>query len=219
MKLVCVAISLVFLLSSCASTSVEYRKRERGSLISEEVIGPEVKKKSISLSVIGTQVKIVEQLSVREGYKKTYSVVEKVKYEDLVDASMLEPLTWPLIPVCGLITFVTLTLLTPDCFFNFKFRSYRTERSVLPGEVDQDRNIRTRKIVRPVAGQEVVIERRGQALATLTSNDQGVADFDVAQLVREANIHPKHLVHDEGIKLWAVAKGLSISELFRIQNS
>lgn len=219
MRVISGALAIVLLLSSCTSTTVDYRKKVRGTLLSEEVIGPEVKKRSVSLSIVGTQVKIVENLQIREGHEKTYSVVRKVRYKDVVDASMLEPLTWPLIPVCGVIGIVTLFLVKLDCILNLKFRSYRVEETVLPGQVKRDRNVRTKKVVRPVAGQEVLIERRGKTLATLTTDGQGVAELDVKQLIREANIHPKHLVHDEGIKLWAVAKGLSISELFRIQNS
>lgn len=217
-RIVCIVL-VTLALGACKSTKIVNQDRERGELIGNETIGPAVSKRTVSLSVVGTEAKLIEELQIEEGYDRTYRVIKTVRYRDVVDASMLEPLTWPLIPVCGVIGLVTLFLVKLDCVLNLKFRNYRTERTVLPDEVDRDRKVRTKEIVRPLVDQEIDIERRGRLLTTLRTDEQGKAQFDVESIVLKANIHPKHLVHDEGIRLWAVAKAHSQTEIFRIQNS
>lgn len=206
-------------------TSTNYTQ---GAYVKQETQDKALSKKEILLSIDTNSVSVKQKNYYTQRATDYYQKVHNKRYEvtegadagDVVSAFLMTPiaLVGDAFLALGILVgeFMPFTVMTWEDVADTRTR-YTSERDVVPNEYITKSSTNSSSKTMALKRAEVDLYLNNQFQGSKLTNDDGYLYFDSAEMLMKSNIHPKNLIHNQGLKVSASYYG--VSESVQISNS
>lgn len=223
-----IAISVFNVGCSSASKKLVGTDYSRGAYVKQSGDGKTLTKQEWLVSVNSSSVRVQQKRHYKERATKYYQKIENQRYQvtygsdmsDFVGALVMTPiaLVGDAFLALGILVgeFMPFTVMAWEDVFDTTTR-YTSEQSVLPNEYITRATTDSFANTTAVASAKVDLYLNGKYQSSELTNSDGKLYFDSAELLLKSNIHPKNLIHNQGLKITASYRG--VSDSVQISNS
>lgn len=210
---------IVLIVNGCSTTTKTSIKYERGNLVKEEKLDPVLLSEKYRLMMTSSTVKVEK---TKRYSQKTVKIYEKIR-KDTYKTKGLKPTDSPflaLLATPGALIMDVVTLGTQGHtkdMWTDRSTNYESVKTKLKEDffVDEDFN----KYNEGYIMQRTIVKfyLNGKYVGSSKTNDKGYASYSFEDFLAKSNIHPKNLIHNQGVKLVAGYKDLK--ESYQFSNS
>jgi hypothetical protein len=206
------------LLSGCTSRTLRSTDYVKGDKIGTEEIGSTIDSQYFNIQINSDSISTYNTQYILKKENVKYAKVRQDKYKETrvkMENPIVAIIATPLTLVMDVFSFCNFGdgCTTADMWVDID-TYYPSERKTVQGQYFTEQKQSKTKSYEVVANKEVGLYINDTFAQNITTNQEGVASYDIISLINSSEIRPQDLIYGQKVTVKAVADGVSATHSF-----